>query len=165
MIGDRWNVTDAEVARRYPCDDLVARPTLQAWRGITVATTPERLWPWVTQVRVAPYSYDLVDNLGRRSPQRLLGLPEPKVGEPFMTAMARRFGPIRAVEPQRAFTGEILGAIMSYVLVPQEESTRLLLKIVTDRVGRVGAPLLAIGDLMMARQQLRNIKRLAETCD
>ena len=24
MIGDRWNVTDDEVARSYPCDEIVA---------------------------------------------------------------------------------------------------------------------------------------------
>ena len=62
MIGDRWNVTDDEVARHYPCDDLVHAPTLQAWRGITVHTTPETLWPWVGQIRIAPYSYDWIDN-------------------------------------------------------------------------------------------------------
>jgi hypothetical protein len=33
VIGDRWGVTDAEVARRYPCDDVVQAPTLQAWLG------------------------------------------------------------------------------------------------------------------------------------
>jgi hypothetical protein len=43
MIGDRWNVTDDEVARHYPCDDFVPTPTLQAWRGVTVQTTPETL--------------------------------------------------------------------------------------------------------------------------
>jgi hypothetical protein len=37
MIGDRWNVTEAETQRRYPCDELVAHPALQAWRGVTVA--------------------------------------------------------------------------------------------------------------------------------
>ena len=34
MIGDRWGVTDAEVARRYPYDDVVsAPPAVTAWRG------------------------------------------------------------------------------------------------------------------------------------
>ena len=50
---------------------------------------------------------------------------------------------------------------MSYVLVPQGEGTRLLLKIVTD-AGRLTAPLLSVGDLVMARRQLLNLKRLAE---
>ena len=71
VLGDRWGVTDAEVARRYPCDDVVPAPVLQVWRGVTVRATPELVWPWVTQLRLAPYSYDWIDNLGRRSPQEL----------------------------------------------------------------------------------------------
>lgn len=56
MIGDRWGVTDDEVARRYPCDDVVARPALEEWRGVTAAAPPERVWPWVAQIRLAPCS-------------------------------------------------------------------------------------------------------------
>ena len=102
MIGDRWNVTDDEVARHYPCDDFVPTPTLQAWRGVTVQTSPETLWRWVSQIRIAPYSYDWIDNLGRRSPQQLVGLPEPVVGESFSTAATRPFGRILAVAAARA---------------------------------------------------------------
>ncbi|HEY1838703.1 MAG TPA: polyketide cyclase [Mycobacterium sp.] len=161
MIGDRWNVTDDEIARHYPCDDLVAAPTLQAWRGVTVQTSPQTLWQWVGQIRIAPYSYDWIDNLGRRSPQQLVGLSEPVVGEPFSTAATRPFGRILAVAPPEHLTGEIIGACISYVLVPDGRSTRLLMKIVTA-VNRWVAPWLSVGDLVMARRQLLNIKRLAE---
>jgi hypothetical protein len=41
----------------------------------------------VAQIRAAPYAYDWIDNLGRRSPQRLCGLPDPVVGERFTTAL------------------------------------------------------------------------------
>jgi hypothetical protein len=161
MIGDRWNVTDDEVARHYPCDDFVHTPTLQAWRGVSVHATPEALWRWVGQIRIAPYSYDWIDNLGRRSPQQLMGLPEPVVGEPFTTAATRRFGRILAVEPPKQLTGEIIGACISYVLVPEGQKTRLLMKIVTP-MSRWLTPALSVGDLIMARRQLLNIKRLAD---
>ena len=161
MIGDRWNVTDNEVARHYPCDDFVPTPTLQAWRGVTVQTTPETLWRWVSQIRIAPYSYDWIDNLGRRSPQRLVGLPEPVVGESFSTAATRPFGRIVAVEPPEHLTGEIMGTCMSYVLAPYGQSTRLLMKLVTT-MSRWLTPGLSVGDLVMARRQLLNLKRLAE---
>src|SRR3954451_23370383 len=143
MIGDRWNVTDDEVARTYPCDDLVYAPTLQAWRGVTVHTTPKVLWPWVAQIRIAPYSYDWIDNLGRRSPQQLVGLPEPVVGESFTIAATRQFGSILAVEPPEHLTGEIMRASISYVLVPEGQSTRLLMKVVTA-LSRWVAPLLSV---------------------
>ena len=161
MIGDRWNVTDDEVARHYPCDDFVPTPTLQAWRGVTVQSTPETLWRWVSQIRIAPYSYDWIDNLGRRSPQQLLGLPEPVVGESFSTAATRPFGRILAVLPPEHLTGEIMEACISYVLVPDGQSTRLLMKLVTA-MSRWLAPGLSVGDLVMARRQLLNLKRLAE---
>jgi hypothetical protein len=161
MIGDCWNVTDDEVARHYPCDDFVRIPTLQAWRGVTVRATPETLWPWVGQIRLAPYSYDWIDNLGRRSPQQLLDLAEPVVGESFTTAATRRFGHILAVERPKHLTGEIMDACISYVLVPKGQSTRLLMKLVTA-MSRLVAPWLSVGDLIMARRQLLNLKHLAE---
>ncbi|MGA8545204.1 MAG: polyketide cyclase [Mycobacterium sp.] len=154
-------MTDDDVARHYPCDDFVATPTLQAWRGVSVHATSEALWPWVGQIRIAPYSYDWIDNLGRRSPQQLMGLPEPVVGEPFTTAATRHFGRILAVEPPKQLTGEIMGACISYVLVPDGQTTRLLMKIVTA-MSRWLAPGLSVGDLIMARRQLLNIKCLAE---
>lgn len=161
MIGDRWGVSDDEVRRRFPCDDLVPTPVLQAWRGVTVAASADRVWPWVTQLRAAPYSYDWVDNLGRRSPRRLLGLTEPRVGEHFMSCGGRPLGTILHVTPGVALTGEIVGATMSYVVTPQGDSTRLLLKIVMAS-GRALAPLVCVGDLVMARRQLLNLRDLAE---
>lgn len=161
MIGDRWGVRDDDVARRYPCDDLVPEPVMQAWRGVTVAAPPEKLWPWVTQIRAAPYSYDWIDNLGRRSPRTLLGLPEPVVGEPFTKAAGRPFGEILAVEPGVHLTGTIVGAVMSYVLIPDGSSTRLVLKVVMER-GRLIAPFVCVGDLVMARKQLTTFAALAE---
>jgi hypothetical protein len=164
MIADRWGVTDAEVARRYPCDDVVPRPAGQFWRGVTVNAEPERVWPWLTQIRVAPYSYDWLDNLGRRSPAVLLGLPEPAVGDHFTSAGGRRLGAILSVEPRRQLTGRIVGAVMSYVLEPDADRTRLLLKISVPAARFNGPllPLLSLGDLVMARRQLLNLKFLAE---
>lgn len=161
MIADRWGVTDEEIARHYPCDDIVPDPVLQVWRGITVNAAPEQVWPWIGQIRLAPYSYDCVDNLGRRSPQHLTDLAEPVPGEHFTTAATRRVGRILAVQAGEHLTGRIMGAVMSYVLVPADGSTRLLLKIVLPR-RRWLAPFLSLGDLVMARRQLLNLKRLAE---
>lgn len=140
----------------------VPEATLQAWRGVTVHATPETVWPWVAQIRLAPYSYDWIDDLGRRSPQQLRLLPEPVAGESFTTALGgRRLGGIVAVTPGEQLTARIAGVVMSYVLVPSGSDTRLLLKIVTAR-WRAAAPLLAVGDLIMARRQLLNLARLAE---
>jgi hypothetical protein len=162
MIGDRWGVSDSETSRAYPCDDFVASPTLQAWRGVYIRAPAAVVWPWVAQVRIAPYSYDWIDNRGRRSPRELAGLPEPRVGDRFSTASGRPVGRIVSVDHGRQLTGSIAGAFMSYVLVPREpDGTRLLLKIVA-RTARWAAPCLSVGDLIMARRQLLNLRQLAE---
>jgi hypothetical protein len=161
VIGDRWGVTEAEVRRRYPCDAFVPVPTLQAWRGVTVTVPPDRLWPWITQIRLAPYSYDWIDNLGRQSPRERRSLPAPAVGDHFTTAAGRPLGRILSVTPDEQLTGRIADVVMSYVLVSQQSRTRLLLKLTTSG-WRWAAPLLSVGDLVMARRQLLTFKRLAE---
>jgi hypothetical protein len=162
VIGDRWGVTPEETIRRYPCDEIAPNPVLQAWRGVTVRAEPEQVWLWVKQIRLAPYSYDWIDNLGRRSPQQLCGIPDPVPGEPFTRALGgRRFGQVLTVDPGEQLTGRIMGAVMSYLLVPVDSTTRLLLKVVSSH-GRLTAPLLSVGDLVMARRQLLNLAQLAE---
>ena len=162
MIGDRWGVSDSEVLRPYPCDDFVAAPVLQAWRGIRIEAPAGAVWPWVAQIRLAPYSYDWIDNCGRRSPRELAGLPEPRAADRFTAAGGHPLGWIVSVDPGSQLTGTIMGAFMSYVLVPQDDgATRLLLK-VAARPRRWVAPALSVGDLVMARRQLLNLKQLAE---
>ncbi len=161
MIGDRWGVSEAEVARAYGCDAFEPAPTLQAWRGVSVAAEPAAVWARVKQVRLAPYSYDLVDNLGRRSPRDLRELPEPAVGDPFTRAFGLDQGRVVAVEPGRELTARIMGAHMSYAVVPDGDGCRLLLKVVA-RTSRPVAPVLSLGDLVMARKQLLTLKELAE---
>ena len=135
MIGDRWGVTSDETRRRYPCDEFVPHPVLQAWRGVTARAGPEHVWSWVKQIRLSPYSYDWIDNLGRRSPQKLSAVADPVPGETFTRAMGGRdFGEVLTAVSGEQLTGRILGAVMSYVLVPEGSNTRLLLKVVT-RVG------------------------------
>ena len=162
MIGHRWGVTDEEVARTYPCDDLMPRAELQVWRGVSVQAAPQEVWPWLCQVQLAPYSYDWIDNLGRRSPRKLLGRPDPQPGEPFSQVGGRfSVGRVLAVEHGRHLTATIMGALMSYVLVPDGAGTRLVLKIVIRRRNWY-TQALALGDWPMARRQLLNFKAYAE---
>lgn len=163
MIGQRWGVTDEEVLRTYPCDEYVAAPVLPLWRGVTVDASAERVWPWLCQLRLAPYSYDWVDNAGHRSPQELRDLPDPRPGERFSQVAGRLpVGRTLAVGHGEHLTARIVGATMSYVLVPHDGATRLLLKVAIPW-RHTYAPLLALGDWPMARRQLLNLKALAES--
>lgn len=165
MIGDRWGVRDADVARRFPCDELAPSPAIALWRGVTVLAPPERAWPWLKQLRLAPYSYDWLDNLGHRSPATLLDVPDPRPGDAF-SCVAGRFavGQVVSAERGQDLTARIMGALMSYVLVPDGAATRLLLKVVVPERRWYGRAL-ALGEWPMARRQLLNLKQLIEAGD
>ena len=70
-----WGATPEELARRLPGDDLVPKPLFDATRAITIDAAPEQVWPWLVQAgvtRAGWYSYDLLDNLGHHSAQRII---------------------------------------------------------------------------------------------
>jgi hypothetical protein len=71
----RWGSTDEEVRRSLPGDDVVIDPTFNATRAVTVHATPDAIWPWIVQMgygRAGWYTYDLLDNLGRRSANKVI---------------------------------------------------------------------------------------------
>lgn len=161
MLADRWGVTDAETREPYGCDALVTVPALEAWRGVDVAAPPEVTWRRLVQIRLAPYSYDWIDNLGRRSPRALLDLDDPAPGDPFTACAGRAVGRVSAVDPGVELTGTILASHLSYRVRPTPDGSRLTMKIVMAGP-RWAAPLVSAGDLVMARRQLLTLGRLAE---
>jgi hypothetical protein len=152
----------------FPCDGLVERPGGALYRGVDVAASPEMVFRWLCQLRVAPYSYDWVDNLGMRSPRQLVpGLDELEVGQRFMTvfhlASFENGRSITVVSTTAAF-GRVA---TSYRVIPTgRERCRLVVKIVFQtRRGLIGHALQAFlpaGDLIMMRKQLLTLKALSE---
>lgn len=57
--------------RAYPADTGVAGASAAMTRAVPVRASAATTYRWLCQLRVAPYSYDLLDNLGRRSPRTL----------------------------------------------------------------------------------------------
>jgi hypothetical protein len=63
-------VTPTERQRSLPGDALIPNAAATVMHAITIATTPERIWPWLVQMgagRAGWYSYDWVDNDGHPS--------------------------------------------------------------------------------------------------
>ncbi len=166
---DRWGATAAEHARGYPADTLVAGPVRRMTRAVSVAAPAQLVYRWVCQVSVAPYSYDLIDNRGRRSPGILTpGADDIAVGQPL-----HRVFEIVDVRPGSQLTVRGLPAAtrlfgplaVTWAVEPGEGGTRLLGRAVVSAAtppDRVRAALLAWGDLVMMRKQLLTFKRLAE---
>lgn len=63
-----------EDARKLPGDELLPDAAAQMTHFIEIRAKPEAIWPWLVQMggqRAGFYSYDLLDNGGRRSAREL----------------------------------------------------------------------------------------------
>jgi len=71
----RWGATDAEIKRSMPGDEIIGKPSFNATRAVTIHAPAQNIYPWIVQMgvtRAGWYSYDLLDNLGRRSAESIL---------------------------------------------------------------------------------------------
>ncbi len=71
----RWGATDDEIKRSMPGDDIVGNPSFNATRAVTINAPAENIYPWIVQMglsRAGWYSYDLLDNLARKSAESIL---------------------------------------------------------------------------------------------
>lgn len=170
-LPDLWGVTADEVAREYPADALIPDGH-RVLRGVPCAAESTVLYRRVCHLRHAPYSYDWLDNLGRRSPRQLIVDSETLTQRQVMMTIfvLHSFSRgrqltlrIRPGAPTALF-GDVA---VTYQTQPAGVGHSRLVAAV-----RFGAPdgvlgaaylrALAWGDLLMMRKQLRTLARLAE---
>ncbi len=171
-----WGTTAEEREIPFNCDRFWDGEGVDClfYRGVTINASPEIIYRWLCQLRVAPYSYDWIDNLFRRSPRVLTpGLDDISVGTHI-------FGSCEVIDFERNKSITVRGVpkgmaylrfvdlVSTYVIVPQsEESCRLLVKglcrFTNDPFGRFMCWFIPWGDLIMMRKQLLNMKALAES--
>jgi len=66
----KWGATAIEIKWPMPGDEIVAKPTFNATRAVSINAIAENIYPWIIQMgvtRAGWYSYDLLDNLAKRS--------------------------------------------------------------------------------------------------
>lgn len=140
-----------------PCDALAPGARTRADRTISIDAPPTIVFSWLCQLRVAPYSYDLLDNLGRRSPrQRTPELMHLEVGQRFMSMFA-----LHSFVDGEQITLRSKAVAVTYAVRPQGAGSRLHVRVLfagPSFVGRV----LERGDAVMMRKQLLTLKSLAE---
>jgi hypothetical protein len=172
-ITSTWGTCPEERRLSYPCDRLITHPQDSLYRGVTIDASPQTVFRWLCQMRVAPYSYDWIDNGGRESPRALTpGLEDLAMGQDVMEIFQLAdFAPdqhltlrIKADSRAQRLFGDIA---ISYFLVEKGAgSCRLLVKIVAQHPpgvwGKLMRSFLPWGDLIMMRRQLLNFKQLAE---
>ena len=172
MIFQHWGAKPDEIDSPVVGDDLCADATLSATRCITIAATPDVVFPWIRQMglgRAGWYSYDWIDNFGRKSAVTVHDeWQDINSGDPVPA------GPISftatIVSPPHSFVLEIkngkkstprLHFTLAYELRAVPEGTRL----VTRMRSRINFPggrfferlVLGPGDGIMLRKQLKTL--------
>ncbi|MEA2466261.1 MAG: hypothetical protein QOJ57_387 [Thermoleophilaceae bacterium] len=70
-----WGASDEEARASLPGDDILPVGAATSTMGITIDAPPAAVWPWLVQLgcgRAGWYSYDLLDNAGRPSAERIV---------------------------------------------------------------------------------------------
>jgi hypothetical protein len=165
-----WGSTPQERQMAFACDRYLPAHDDALFRAVSVAAPMPRIFRWLCQLRVAPYSYDWIDNAGRRSPPRLIaGLEDLCVGQRFM-----RIFDLVAFETPRHLTlrtrpSRLFGQYaVTYMVVPDgDRGCRLVVKLLAAwppilLLSTTLRHLGPLGDFIMMRKQLLTLRHLAE---
>jgi hypothetical protein len=162
-----WGATGAEREMVLACDALMPDADMVLNRAVDVPAPAGHTFRWVCQLRTAPYSYDLLDNGGRRSPRQLTpGLDRLAVGQPISRIFTvASFAPgehltFRLTSPRaRRLFGDV---VATYAVLPTgPAASRLLARFRLSGLDPIRRRALAYGDLIMVRKQLRTLAALA----
>ena len=168
-----WGMLPGEKSLSFPCDVIPGTFDGTYFRGITIHADPSIIFQWLTQMRVAPYSYDWINNLGRTSPRYFLkSQPELQIGQTMMyifeiVQFRAPFELTLRVKPL-SFGKWLFGDILlSYLIVPSPAgSSRLLVKIFRKfdhgPLGLFMRYFLPWANLIMHRKQLILFKDFSE---
>ena len=178
MIFQYWGATPEEIQSSVAGDDLCSAATLIATRSISISAPPQDVFPWIRQMgfgRAGWYSYDWLDNLGRKSATT--------IHDEWQTVTAGDkvpSGPISftaaIVEAPRHFVLEIkspgkksskLHFTLAYELRDDPQGTRLVTRMRSHCSFPLGSLfeklVLGPGDGLMLRRQLLTISKNAST--
>ncbi len=167
-IAYSWQTSELEKNQIFACDTYLNNPDDILFRGISINAPPERVFPWLCQLRIAPYSYDWIDNKGKPSPRTLdPKLQDLKIGQEFIIFELVEFkkGEHITLLTKGHRVEDFFGKVAMTYLVQEaaDGSSRLLVKgLVKRSPHKLLADLLPWGDWIMMRKQLLTFKELAE---
>lgn len=166
----RWGATDEEVRRPMPGDELLRPDAPSTTRAIAVDASPRDVFPWLLQIgygRGGWYSYDWIDNDGKRSVDRIdPALQGLAVGDRI--PMLPGFGPVvREIEPgHHILSGGDADTWCLLVRPTPDGRTRLVSRWRQDWPKNIGTFVWTLvsdpGAFVMEQKMLRTIRRLAE---
>ena len=174
MFSRHWGATPDEISAPVVGDEICVDAHVSETRCITIAAPPHEVFPWIRQMgfgRAGWYSYDWIDNLGRKSATAIHA-------EWQLAQSGSRIpgGPIdfeaAIVDPPRSFvlslgSGDRMSRRITFTLAYELRDHPAGTRLVTRMRARTKAPggalfdrlLLAPGDGIMVRKQLRTLAR------
>jgi hypothetical protein len=163
-----WNVTPEEIGKHYPCQDHAAPGDELLLRAVAVDAEVATTFRWLCQITVAPYSYDWIDNGGRRSPATLTpGADRLVDGQPVLSIFRllehddRQLTMVTVPRAERLF-GRVHA---TYLVTERPGGSRIVVAFTVGADGvlqRLRRRALAWGDVVMVRKQLLTLKEYAE---
>jgi hypothetical protein len=183
MLYRSVRATHVERTRDLPGDRLIPEPIGSLTHAITIPCPRREVWPWLVQMgagsRAGWYSYDRVDNGGRRSAERIMrDLQSVTIGTVFPALPGTTEGfTVVQYHPESSL---VLGwtpapnappaVTWAFVLEELDERrTRLIVRARGARGYRVhgiptwiGRPFIRFGHFVMERKQLLGIAARAE---
>jgi hypothetical protein len=170
-----WGASLQEVSGRMLGDEVAPHPTFDATRAVTVDAPPEDIWPWIVQIgfgRAGWYSYDILDNFGRHSAERILPeLQHIEAGDLIPMGPGEETGMwVKEFVPGRSIVWEDANHLTTWAwaLAPMPDGgTRLVTRVRSGSSWRkpmtlVWLLMVEVGDFPMMRKCLLGIKRRAE---
>lgn len=147
----------ANASEPWPCDELLPNAATRADRAISIDAPPDVVFSWLCQLRVAPYSYDWLDNFGRRSPRRRNpDLAHLAVGQRFMSMFT-----LQSFVHGEHITLRSQSVAVTYAVRPHGTGSRLLVRVLFEGPALI-SQVLERADAVMMRKQLLTLKSLAE---
>ena len=160
-----------------PGDDVVPGCQVSWTRAITIDAPPQAVWPWLAQVgfgRAGSYSYDLLDNAGHPSADRIdPELQTLHAGD--WVPMFRKLDAMTAFRVQSFVAPEQLlwskpDSTWAWLLLPLAPSRTRLITRIRQRydwhapgAALLTAILMEFADFPMMRRMLKGIKQRAES--
>jgi hypothetical protein len=172
-----WGATRGETLLPMPGDDIVQQPTYLSTRAVTIAATPEEVWPWLVQLgqgRGGMYSYEWIENLMglriRNADQIIVDFQQLAIGDTIPLAPAGAGPRVKGIEPDRSLLLDFEGNwTWAFLLEPLDaRQSRLIVRNRwSTRAAGLGTKLLFLllldfGAFVMERKMLLGIKQRAE---
>jgi hypothetical protein len=173
-IFTQWGSTPEDRKLPFTCDTLLREKNDEYFRAVNISAPADLVYRWICQMKVAPYSYDKLDNGGKQSPQHLTpGIDKLKIGDKMMTIFhVEHYIPNEEITlvmdvPPANYAKWYVPTVITYKIIREDKhSSRVVVKYIANWpktfFGQLERLFIIVADFIMMRRQLLNFKKLAE---